>query len=119
MLTPNPDRGLGDVLPDPTWWPDHTLIPYEDAASRHILARALTCLILVRGGNLDDPGATISSLVSLIASAQARLDDAVADARDHRFTWNRIAERLGTSIPTARHRFADYVRYRRELRSFL
>ncbi len=111
---PIPDDGLAD----PTWWPDHALIPFDGPASRAILDHALTCLILVRGGNLHDPGATISTLVSLLADAGARLPDAVADARDHSYTWNRIAERLGRTIPAARHRCADYARCRRQLRLF-
>ena len=105
-----------DDLVDPAWWPDHTSIPNCDAACRAILDRALTCLILARGGALDDPGATISTLVSFIADADGRLPDAVADARDRGYIWDCIAERLGTSIPAARHRYADYARWRRQLR---
>ena len=101
--------------PDPTpWWPDHTLIPSTDAACRAILDHALTCLILVRGGDPRDPGAAISTLVTLIAGADALLPDAVADARHRGYTWNRIAERLGSTIPAARRRYADYARCRRQ-----
>ncbi len=109
---------LDHDLCDPGWWPDHTLIPNCDAACRAILDHALTCLILVRGGDTHDPGATISTLVSLIVEADGRLYDAVADARDHGYTWNRVAERLGTTIPAARHRFAGYVRRPRQLDLF-
>jgi hypothetical protein len=100
---------------DPAWWPDHTLIPFTDAACDAILDHALSCLIMARGGNLRDPGATISTLVSLIAEADARLIETVADAREYGYTWNLIAERLGSTIPAARHRYADYARWRREL----
>jgi hypothetical protein len=103
---------------DPTCWPDHTLIPFDDDANRAILDHALTCLILVRGGNLHDPGATISTLVTILADAQARLPDAVAKARDHGYTWSRIADRLGSTIPAARRRYADYARLCRQLRLF-
>ncbi len=65
-----------------------------------------------------DPAAVISILVSLIADADDRLTDAVATARAHHYTWNRIAERLGTTIPAARHRFAGYVRRPRQLDLF-
>ena len=103
---------------DPAWWPDRTLIPSADAVCRAILDRAITCLILARGGDLNDPGALISTLVSLIADADDRLPDAVADARARGYTWNRVAERLGTTIPSARHRFAGYARRPRQLDLF-
>ncbi len=66
---PIPDDGLAD----PTRWPDHTLIPFDDAASRAILDHALTCLILVRGGNLHDPGATCPVTWPASARHAARL----------------------------------------------
>jgi hypothetical protein len=101
-----------------SWWPDHTLIPRTDDVCRAILDHALTCLILVRGGDTRDPGAVISSLVSFIADAGDRLPDAVATARARGYTWNRVAERLGTTIPTARHRFAGHARRSRQLDLF-
>ena len=100
------------------WWPDHTLVPSTDDACRAILDHAVTCLILVRGGDQHDPGAAISTLASLIADADDQLLDAVADARAHGYTWNRIAERLGTTIPAARHRFAGHLRRTRQLNLF-
>ena len=109
---------LDDSPAEPAWWPDHTLIPFADVASRAILDHALTCLVLVRGGDLRDPGAAISTLATLIAEAEARLPDAVVDARVRGYTWNRIAERLGTTISAARHRFADSARCRQQLRLF-
>jgi hypothetical protein len=97
---------------------DYTRIPFGDEVSHAILDHALACLTLIRGGDPQDPGATIATLVSLIIDAQARLPDAVADARDHGYTWNRIAERLGGTIPAARRRYAGYARDRRQLRLF-
>jgi hypothetical protein len=35
--------------------------------------------------------------------------DGVADARVRGYTWNRLAERLGTTIPAARYGFAGYL----------
>ncbi len=105
-------------LVDHSLWPDHTLIPFDDAVSRAILDHAVACLILVRGGDLDDLGATISTLVTVIVDAQTRLPDLVAAARDRGYTWNRIAERLGSTIPAARHHYADYARCRRRLHLF-
>lgn len=72
----------------------------------------------VRGGNPHDPGAVISTLVSLIADADDRLPDAVACAHARGQTWNRVAERLGATISAARHRFAGYVRPPRQLDLF-
>ena len=108
----------GDDLADSEWCPDRTLIPSTDAACRAVLDSALTCLILVRGGIPHDPGSRISTLVSLIAEADARLPDAVADARHQGYTWHRIAERLGTTVPAARHRLASYARRCRQLRLY-
>ena len=114
LVRHSPHRTLGERA----WWPDRTLIPSTDAACRAILDHALACLILVRGGDPHDPGAVISTLVSLIADADDRLPDAVADARHHGYTWNRVAERLGSTISAARHRFAGYVRRPRQLDLF-
>jgi hypothetical protein len=99
---------------DHSWWPDHTLIPFTDAACDAILDHALSCLVLTRGGNVHDPGATISTLVSLVAEADARLIETVADAREYGYTWDLIAQRLGSTISAARHRYADYARWRRQ-----
>ena len=54
----------------------------------------------------------VSCLVSLAVEADDRLHDAVADARDQRYSWDEIAQRLATSTTTARRRFAAYARMR-------
>jgi hypothetical protein len=106
------------VVDERSGWPDHTLIPGTDTVCRAILDSAVVSLILARGGDPHDPGAVTSILVSLIADASDRLPDTVAHARARGFTWNRIAERLGTTIPAARYRFAGYVRRPRQLDLF-
>lgn len=113
-LGPSPNRAVDERA----CWPDHTLIPGTDALCQAILDRAVASLILARGGDPHDPGAIISTLVSLSADAGERLPDAVADARVRGYTWNRLAERLGTTIPAARYRFAGYVRRPRQLDLF-
>jgi len=98
---------------DHTRQPDYTAIPFGDLASRTILEVAVLDLTLYRGGQYGDPGATISVLVSLDAEAQAWLIEAVADARDFGYSWDRIAERLGSTVSAARHRYAAYAAGRR------
>ena len=114
MLT-HPQPSPDDDCVDHDWWPDHTLIPFTDAACDAILDHALSCLVMARGGKLRDPGATISTLASFAAEADARLIEAVADAREYGYTWDHIAQRLGSTISAARHRYADYARWRREV----
>ncbi|MDQ6783150.1 MAG: hypothetical protein M3063_06865 [Actinomycetota bacterium] len=65
-----------------------------------------------RNGCPDDAGARVSCLLSLAVEADDRLHDAVADARDQRYSWDDIAQRLATSTTTARRRFAGYARIR-------
>jgi hypothetical protein len=101
-----------------SWWPNRTTIPFSDAASGAILDHAVACLVLLRGGDLQDPGSTISGLVTFIVDAQSRLPDLVANARERGYTWSRIAERLGATATAARHHYADYVRLRRDLGPF-
>jgi hypothetical protein len=54
----------------------------------------------------------LSCLASLIAEAQSRLPDAVADARDRDYTWAEIATRLAATTSAARRRYGDYSRWR-------
>jgi len=56
--------------------------------------------------------ATVSVLVSLAAEADGQLWDAVADAHDKGYTWDQIADRLATTVNTARRRFAAYTKLR-------
>ncbi len=107
-LDPYPDLGYPDVDP----WPDRTAIPDTDAECRVLIDDAVSSLVAVRGGSPRDPGAIVSVLVSLAIEADARLPDAVADARDQGYTWDAIADRLATTVPAARHRYAWYARAR-------
>lgn len=76
---------------------------------------AVECLVCLRGLGTGDAGAALSALASLIAEAQARLPDAVADARDGDYTWAEIATRLATTASTARRRYGHYARWRARL----
>jgi len=97
---------------------DRTLHPYTDRDTAAIIDRAIITLVTLRAPMwLGDPGPTISVLVSLSGEADGRLSDAVADARDHGYSWDQIANRLCTSVVTARHRYAGYTRWRRTLPS--
>jgi hypothetical protein len=94
---------------------DWTAIPYTDDDSIAVVDKAIETLVLLRAPmSLGDAGATISVLVSLAAEVDSRLPDAVADARDHDYSWDDIAMRLATTVATARRRYADYARWRKE-----
>lgn len=91
---------------------DRTAVPATDCVTGALIDGAVAELVRWRNGCPDDAGARVSALVSLAVEADDRLHDAVADARDQRYSWDDIAERLATSNTTARRRFADYARVR-------
>ena len=91
---------------------DHTAIPATDCTTAALIDGAVAELIGRRNGRTDDAGALVSCLLSLATEADDRLHDAVADARDQRYSWDEIAQRLATSTTTARRRFAAYARMR-------
>jgi hypothetical protein len=91
---------------------DHTAVPATDCVTGTLIDGAVTELVRWRNGCPDDAGARVSALVSLAVEADDRLHDAVADARDQRYSWDEIAQRLATSTTTARRRFAAYARMR-------
>ena len=91
---------------------DHTAIPATDCTTAALIDGAVAELIGQRNGRTDDAGARVSCLLSLATEADDRLHDAVADARDQRYSWDEIAQRLATSTTTARRRFAAYARIR-------
>ncbi len=77
-----------------------------------MVEEAVESLVCLRGSGPGDAGAVLSCLASLIAEAQARLPDAVADARDRDYTWPEIATRLAATASTARRRYAAYAHWR-------
>ena len=91
---------------------DRTAIPATDCATATLIDGAVAELIGQRNGRTDDAGARVSALVSLAVEADDRLHDAVADAREQRYSWDEIAQRLAASTTTARRRFAAYARLR-------
>lgn len=91
---------------------DRTAHPYIDDETLALVDQAVESLVVLRGSARGDAGAVLSCLASLIGEAQARLPDAVADARDSDFTWAEIATRLGTTASTIRRRYAAYARWR-------
>lgn len=97
------------MIADPS---DRTAIPATDATTAELIKAAVATLIRCRHGRSDDAGATVSALVSLAAEAEGRLDDAVADARHQGCTRDQLAERLASTHPTARRRYAAYTRWR-------
>jgi len=109
---------LGDHVDHPATctgqpW-DHTAIPYTDDDTIALIGQAARALSARRAPMFHgDAGVTISVLVSLAAEADDQVHDAVADARDQGYTWEQIAERLATSVTTARRRYSAYSAWRR------
>jgi hypothetical protein len=93
---------------------DRTAIPYTDSDTRALISEAAYALTIFRAPmSFGDAGATVSVLVSLAVEAEDQLHDAVADARDQGYTWDEIADRLNTSVTTARRRYSAYTNWRR------
>lgn len=90
---------------------DRTLHPYLDHETLALVDDAVESLVCLRGSVPGDTGAALSCLASLIAEAQSRLPDAVADARDQDYTWAEVATRLAVTVSAVRRRYGDYVRW--------
>ncbi len=91
---------------------DQALHPYLDETSLAVVVEAVASLAWARGSGPGDAGAALSCLASLVAEAQSRLPDAVADARDQDYTWAEIAARLASSAATLRRRYGEYACWR-------
>jgi hypothetical protein len=92
---------------------NETAIAYTDNDTAVLIREAAVTLTIFRAPmGLGDAGATVSVLVSLAAEADSQLFDAVADAHDQGYTWDQIADRLTTTVTTARRRFAAYTKWR-------
>lgn len=96
---------------------DRASHPYVDDKTIALVEKAVETLVLLRGSGQGDAGAVLSCLASLIAEAQARLPDAVADAREQDYAWAEIAVRLAVTASILRRRYGDYTRWRAGLRS--
>lgn len=113
----NDDPDWGDETGDPWAFNDprrnETAIAYTDDHTATLIREAVVTLTIFRAPmGLGDAGATVSVLVSLAAEADSQLWDAVADAHDQGYTWDEIADRLATSVTTARRRYAAYTKWR-------
>jgi hypothetical protein len=94
---------------------DVSRIPHHDPVTRFLADEAVETLVALRcPAAPGDPAARLSVLSSLASEIEARYDDTVADARDHGYRWEEIAQRLAISPATARRRYAAYARWRRE-----
>jgi hypothetical protein len=86
---------------------DHYIAPATGADADDVLDDAIKTLGTLRGLEwVDDAGATLHLLTSLIAEADARLPRAVADARDQDYSWAQIADLVGTTRASAWQRYA-------------
>lgn len=91
---------------------DRALRPHLDAETLALVEDAVETLVRLRGSAGDDAGAVLACLASLIAEAQARLPDTVADARDADYAWAEIGTRLATTGSTVRRRYGAYAWWR-------
>lgn len=91
---------------------DRAARPYIDDETAALIDSAVETLVCCRGSGSGDAGAALSCLTSLIIEALSRLPDAVADAREHDYSWDEIAARLATTASCAHRRYASYSRGR-------
>jgi len=85
---------------------DHYLEPATDNDTETVLEAAIDDLGTLRGLSwLGDAPTRLHLLVSLIAEAERRLPQAVADARDQECSWAQIAELLGVKRASAYQRY--------------
>jgi hypothetical protein len=95
---------------------DHYLPPTVDEATEAVLDQAVDTLANLRGmGWNGDAATSLHLLTSLIAEAQQRLPQAVADARDQDCSWAEIADLLGVTRASAWPRYAGRTNANRTL----
>lgn len=86
---------------------DHYLGPTTGADTDRVVDDAIEALGTLRGLEwVGDAGVTVHLLASLIAEAQQRLPQAVADSRDQLYSWAQIADLLGVTRASAWQRYA-------------
>ena len=120
----NPDRRIiawrhPDNFDDTRRWhyvaADRTIEPYRDDDTMQLVDDLIDSVIICRSGSTADAGAQLSVIASLIAELDARLPEAIFEARDQDYTWAQIAARLNFAESTIRHRYGDYVACRKEM----
>ena len=89
---------------------DHYIPPALGEDSQRVLDAAIDSLGKLRGFAFNgDAATTLHLLASLIAEAQQRLPQAVADARDQDCSWAEIADLLGVTRASAWQRYAGHT----------
>jgi len=84
----------------------HHVPPRVDEDSDITLNEAIATLGTLRALSwLGDAGAELHLLASLLRHAEARLPDAVAEARDQDYSWAEIGDLLGTTRAAAWQRY--------------
>jgi DNA-directed RNA polymerase specialized sigma24 family protein len=120
----NPDRRIiawrhPDNFDDSGRWhfevADRTIEPYRDDDTMQLADDLIDTLIICRCGSTADAGAQLSVIASLTAELDARLPEAIFEARNQNCTWAEIAARLAVPESTIRHRYSDYVTCRKEM----
>lgn len=88
---------------------NHYIAPVANDETVVALDDAIDTLRRTRSFQPDDPGVTLHLLASIITETQQRLPEAVANARDHGYSWAEIAELLGVTRASAWQRYADHT----------
>ena len=89
---------------------DRTIEPYRDEETTELVDDMIDSLIICRCGSTADAGAQLSAVASLTAELDARLPEAIFEARDQDYTWAEIGELLGLTPATAQRRYAHHRR---------
>jgi hypothetical protein len=85
---------------------DHYLTPATGDDTEVVLEAAIESLGTVRGLPwLGDAGSRLHLLASLIAEAENRYPQAVADSRDQEYSWAQIGDLLGVTRASAWQRY--------------
>jgi hypothetical protein len=84
--------------------------PAAGEDTKRVLDDAIASLAALRGLWLGDAGVELHLLASLIAEAESRLPQEVADARDEHYSWAAIADLLGVTRASAWQRYAGRTR---------
>jgi DNA-directed RNA polymerase specialized sigma24 family protein len=85
---------------------DHYIAPATGPDTAAVMDAAIQSLAAARSFEVPDATVTLHLLASLLAEAQARLPQAVTEAREQGCSWAEIADLLGVTRASAWQRHA-------------